>query len=209
MQLRYGAAGLGFLSILALAVSAQAQTPIKGDVKIGPYRIGMSAEEVQAANPGVAWTLEYFEKNANKVRVLLARQGLSLAGQLFDVIVSLDDGYGSYLLDFHLRTMIDMDACEDDFLAVVGEMEKPFGIFSPSSDFVIPPGKNVMAAGKKSTVRFDRDRRNALWDTVRFEPYPRDRYYVQLHAHFNGVANREIAGCFISVNIIREPPTES
>jgi hypothetical protein len=61
-----------------------------------------------------------------------------------------------------------------------------------------------MAAGMMSTVQFDKDRRNAVWDTVRLVPSPHDGYYAHLHAHLNNV-RPEIDGCFISVDIFYEP----
>ena len=75
--------------------------------------------------------------------------------------------------------MIDMNACEENFLAVVGEMESRLGVFSPFPSIVIPVGESVMAAGRMSTVEFDKDSRNAVWNTVRLVPSPYDGYYAQ------------------------------
>jgi hypothetical protein len=150
----------------------------------------------------VNWEIERIENGA--VRLLRATNGLSLAGQLFEVVAVLDDGYGKYLLGFNSRTMIDMQACEENFLAVVGEMEKQLGAFSPSSSFVVPVAETVMAAGRVSTVQFDKDRRNAVWDAKRVVPSPYDGYYAHLHAHLND-ERPEIDGCFISVDIFYEP----
>jgi len=200
-------AGLGIVGLLShfLAAPAMAQpaaTRITGNVHIGPYRIGMTADEIQSAAPAVKWKVERTESGA--VRLLRSANGLLFAGQLFDVVAVLDDGYGKYVLGFNSRTMVNMKSCEKKFLAVVGEMEKKFGIFSPSSSFVVPVAKSVMAAGRMSTVEVDKDSRNAVWDTVRLIPSKYDGYYAQLHAHLNN-ARPELNGCFISVDIIYEP----
>lgn len=195
---------VGLLSQV-LAAPALAQSPatrITGDVYIGPYRFGMTADEVQAAAPAVKWEIERASTGA--VRVLRAANGLSFAGQVFEVVAVLDDGYGNYILGFNSHPMVGMNRCEKNFLAVVGEMEKRFGIFSPSSSFVVPVAEGVMAAGRLSTVKFEKDRRNALWDTVRLVPYKYDGYSAQLHAHLNNM-KRDFDGCFISVDAIHEP----
>jgi hypothetical protein len=199
--------GLGLVGLLSLFLAAPAMaqpaaTRITGNVHVGPYRVGMTADEVQAAAPAVTWDVERTETGA--VRLLRAANGLSLAGQLFEVVAVFDDGYGKYLLGFNSRTMIDMNTCEENFLAVVGEMEKQLGVFSPSSSFVVPVAETVMAAGRVSTVKFDKGGRNAIWDTVRLVPSPYDGYYAQLHAHLND-ERLEIDGCFISVDIFYEP----
>jgi hypothetical protein len=197
----------GFVGLLSLFLSTRAlaqpaATRITGAVHVGPYRLGMTADEVQAAAPTVSWEIERGQDGA--VRVLRAANGLSFAGQLFEVVSVLDDGHGKYVLGFNSRTMIGMNACEESFLAVVRELEKQFGVFSPSSSFVVPVGETVMAGGRMSTVRFDKDSRNALWDTVRLVPPQSDGYDVQLHAHLNDV-RPELDGCFISVDIFYDP----
>lgn len=199
--------GLGIVALVshlfaAPAIAQHAATPITGHVHIGPYRIGMTADEIQSATPTVKWEVERTESGA--VRMLSSANGLLLAGQLFNVVATIDDGYGKYLLSFYSHTNVDMKSCEKNFLAVVTEMEKQFGIFSPSSSFVIPVGKSVMAAGRMSTVQFDKDRRNAIWNTVRLIPAKYDGYDALLHAHLNNV-KPELDGCFISADIIYEP----
>ena len=194
--------GLVSLFLAAPTTAQPTATRITGDVQVGPYRLGMTADEVQAAGPTVKWESERTEDGA--VRVLRAANGLSLAGQLFEVVTVLDDGYGTYVLALNSRTLIDMNACEENFLAVVDEMEKQLGVFSPSSSFVVPVAERVMAAGRMSTVRFDKDGRNAIWDTVRLVPSPYDGYFAQLHAHLNEV-RPEVDGCFIRVEIFHEP----
>jgi hypothetical protein len=186
------------------AAPAAAQRPIEGDIAIGPVRFGMTADEVMAAAPELAWVIERYD-DSDKVRAVRA-QGFVFAGQTFDVVVlpGLDGGDS---LGLWSRSMIDMDACEDGVVALVAAMEPIFGPFSPSYSFRIPVGDGVIAAGAESTLTADRDRVNALWDTQRLAPNRDDRHHAMVHGHFNG--RGEAAGCFITADVTRQAPVDT
>jgi hypothetical protein len=186
---------------VAATSPAAAQAPIEGDIAIGPFRFGMTADEIMAAAPDLAWEVERHE-NSDEVRSVSA-EGFPFAGLRFEVIVlpGLD---GGDRLGLWSRSMIDMDACEDGVVALVADMESIFGPFSPSSSYAVPPGDRVIAAGRDSTLTAERDRINALWDSVRIQPHTYDGYYATVHGHLNG--RGETAGCFITLDAGREAP---
>lgn len=135
------ASAMAMLALLVTSqVTAAATAPAaKAPLGVGPFKLGMSLDEVKAAAPGATWRDAMVSKVTGRVFAISSVEPVQVAGVDFDVAALAH--YYQHGLRFDAAERVkDASACEQSGLALLAAIESQAGPFASDAPRTVPPG---------------------------------------------------------------------
>lgn len=176
-----------------------------GPVEIGPFRVGMTLDEVRAAAPSVRWQ----EQNSQYGRSLKADDALELGGASYSITIRPDnDGSYSILASRDERNET-LETCRSHLAGLITEFEPKYGrfAFSPGHWNWPRPGDTAMTRtkiGERSELgmrSYGTEENPGLSFATALARPPRDTLVEVEGVYVSGA----IPGCIAQLRIVRDP----